>query len=224
MNLIDTTNLEEYRKAGGDSQSSENQQILSKLVENHVGHCVSCLVSDLVKLVGRASHDDLADTAFDQEELWDLCRRKGDPEEAAGQENWYKFSDLEDDTRAEVLRALTKQNEDETDVMEPEFVQCPHGLKKLTDLDTSDADDWQELCDEQRIEVEDDEVYEHWIVDSWYAKKLAEHGETTGDICGLNIYGRCTTGQSMCLDYVTQKIGAEMQILVGQKYDWSKTT
>ena len=70
----------------------------------------------------------------------------------------------------------------------------------------------EELCRELQIDTDDfrDEVYEHWIVSGWLARKLKGRGEVTGDLCGLTIWGRCTTGQSICLDRVIQNIAIEL--------------
>ncbi len=52
------------------------------------------------------------------------------------------------------------------------------------------------------------EVFEHWIVSSWLAQKLIEHGETiVEDFYGINfIWCRCTTGQAIYCDGVVQQI------------------
>ena len=109
--------------------------------------------------------------------------------------------------------------------------------EKPDDMDTQDLDDWldadserdekfrelvferlyknsdmEELCRELQIDTDDfrDEVYEHWIVSGWLARKLKGRGEVTGDLCGLTIWGRCTTGQSICLDRVIQNLAIEL--------------
>lgn len=50
------------------------------------------------------------------------------------------------------------------------------------------------------------EVFEHWIVDRWLAEELAERGETVGELFGLRIWGRATTGQFIAMDEVIQAI------------------
>lgn len=88
--------------------------------------------------------------------------------------------------------------------------------------ETCGAGDWQELADERRIEPYEWEIYEHWIVTPWFSRKLAEHGETVGELFDFHIWGRATTGQSICMDGIIRKIASEMEILPGQKNDWSK--
>lgn len=89
----------------------------------------------------------------------------------------------------------------------------------------SDAENWQELCAEQDIDVDDyaPEIFEHLIVTDWLADKLENHGEKVlKDFFGMTIWCRPTTGQAILLDHVISEICAEEEILEGQKYDWSK--
>ena len=52
------------------------------------------------------------------------------------------------------------------------------------------------------------EIYEHWFVSTWLANKLKAYGEAIIDHDALDmpVWGRCTTGQSIALDYVIQEI------------------
>lgn len=89
--------------------------------------------------------------------------------------------------------------------------------------DDDQLTDWREAAEALRIDdPQRHEAYEHWIVTGWFAKQLKSHGEMTGELLGLTIWGRCTTGQSISMDSVIGAIAAEMQILVGQANDWSK--
>ena len=65
-----------------------------------------------------------------------------------------------------------------------------------------------------------DEALEHWAVTKWFAEQLAEHGETTGELFDLQIWGRTCSGQSISLDCVIAEIAAEMEILDGQRNSW----
>ena len=72
--------------------------------------------------------------------------------------------------------------------------------------------DMQELFREFQVDTDDfrDDVYEHWIVSGWLARKLKGKGETVGELCGMAIWGRCTTGQAICLDRVIQNLAIEL--------------
>ena len=79
-----------------------------------------------------------------------------------------------------------------------------------------DYDEVLSLCVNGR-----DEALEHWIVSDWFAEKLADHGEITGELLGLTIWGRTCSGQTIAADGVVREIAEEMEILPGQKYAWS---
>ncbi len=54
------------------------------------------------------------------------------------------------------------------------------------------------------------EIFEHWAVTDWFADKLEAAGEKVDrDFAGLNIWGRTTTGQSMTMDGVVQRVYAQ---------------
>ena len=85
------------------------------------------------------------------------------------------------------------------------------------------ADSWEDLCNEQNIDAYEyaPEIYEHWIVSDWLARKLEEHGERVlRDFFGMTIWGRPTSGQAIFLDYIISEIAAEMGILEGQENEW----
>ena len=89
--------------------------------------------------------------------------------------------------------------------------------------EASFMDTWSDLCDEQNLDITYPDVFEHWIVSDYLADKLEEYGEKVlRAFFGMTIWCRTTTGQAILLDGVISKICAEMEILEGQKYDWSK--
>jgi hypothetical protein len=73
--------------------------------------------------------------------------------------------------------------------------------QQIEDQDPSDSSDYcpePELCNR--------EPYEFWIVSDYFAHKLKENNELLTNHWGFWIWGRETTGQSILLDYVFQKI------------------
>ena len=97
-----------------------------------------------------------------------------------------------------------------------EIIVKPAGVEQ-------EFDTWQEAAEALGIDdPQTNEAYEHWVVSDWFAARLKERGEMTGELFGLTIWGRCTTGQGIAMDSVIGSIAAEMQILEGQKNDWSK--
>jgi hypothetical protein len=93
--------------------------------------------------------------------------------------------------------------------------------RDTNDGQTWACESWQELCEEFGIEPHDMEIYEHWIVSKWFAEKLAEKGHPTGELFDLTIWGRPTTGQAIYMDHVIGEIAKDMEILKGQKNEWT---
>lgn len=62
----------------------------------------------------------------------------------------------------------------------------------------------RENCADEAVEV-----YEWWAVSSWLGGKLADAGEFVLDAEGLEVWGRCCTGQAIKLDGILQQIAAE---------------
>ena len=74
-----------------------------------------------------------------------------------------------------------------------------------------DACGWEDLCRKQGIEPCPREVYEHWAVSQWLGEKLAAHGERVDfDFAGLVVWARTTTGQSIEMDGVIQRMAGEL--------------
>ena len=71
-------------------------------------------------------------------------------------------------------------------------------------------------------ESEPQEILEWWIVTEWLAKKLLAHNEPILEWGNNWYWGRTCSGQAILLDGVISEIAEEMEILEGQKYDWSK--
>lgn len=56
------------------------------------------------------------------------------------------------------------------------------------------------------------EPYEFWIVSDFFAKKLRQNDQLLTNHWGFWIWGRETTGQSILIDYVFQKIWNDYKI------------
>jgi hypothetical protein len=76
--------------------------------------------------------------------------------------------------------------------------------------ETSAGAPWRACCEQNEIEPHDREVYEHWIVSDWLARRLEEEGEKVDtDFAGLTVWARTCTGQSIALDDVIQRIAVK---------------
>ena len=65
---------------------------------------------------------------------------------------------------------------------------------------------FQEDVDPLVEEPELREPLEYWIVSDYFARMLKKHNALVTDHWGFNIWGRETSGQSIILDYIFQKI------------------
>jgi hypothetical protein len=91
--------------------------------------------------------------------------------------------------------------------------------------EVSEVETWKELCEEQNIDAYEyaPDIYEHWIVTDFLADKLEDRGEKVlRDFFGMTVWCRPTTGQAILLDHVISEICEDMEILEGQKNDWSR--
>jgi hypothetical protein len=73
------------------------------------------------------------------------------------------------------------------------------------------AGSWQDFCHDNDLEPQRHEIYEHWIVSDWLARRLEERGEVIErDFYGLTLWGRACTGQAILLDGVMCAIYDEL--------------
>lgn len=135
------------------------------------------------------------------------------------------FPDYADDL-ADAWRGLPDYDEAATEAGWESFTD-EHGAACWRD--TEDGQTWagsaEDVCREFDIDANDHEpeVFEHWIVSDFLADRLEANGQRVlRDFFGFTIWGRTTSGQAILLDHVIQQIAAEMQILVGQRNDWSE--
>jgi hypothetical protein len=81
-----------------------------------------------------------------------------------------------------------------------------------------------EACNNQEEEPEQEaqEIYEWWFVTAWLYEQLKAHGEPVINCKYGCLWGRGATGQAILLDAVMGQITEELEILEGQRSDWSK--
>ena len=215
---------------------TKRQELASRLVDREVFYCVSSLVStmsalaqsapsdvlrgeclswedDILPLLERVDYDEAVEQYVEDADLSDL-------ETLIDEDGcWEDF--LEEKVFSEIGRPGKVADEDE-----PEEDWEDQDLEDWLDDDTSrwetlrekvlefltENSDFEELCGKHDIDTDDhrSEVYEHWIVSGWLARKLKEQGEITGDLCGLTIWGRCCTGQAICLDRNIQNLAIDL--------------
>ena len=197
---------------------------LRDFVSREIVYCASRLIGDLTSLVAEAPRSAMENVSVDYDDLMALSQR-ADYETPV---DWYiqnrmdrdevvqalEDLDITDDRDPEVINAAEAEAKRQSENYDPKFDDLPlwpgvpgdELCAKLIEALGEYDDRYKEFAEDHRIDPEYDEAYEHWIVTDWLAARLAEKGEITGEVCGLTIWGRCTTGQSISMDWVIQSI------------------
>lgn len=91
-------------------------------------------------------------------------------------------------------------------------------------LNSLNEDELRKVCEELNYDCEEEpqEIFEWWIVSKFLYEKLKCKGEPVLEWGNNYYWGRTCTGQAILLDEVISEIAEEMEILQGQKWDWSK--
>ena len=213
MQLIETTNYAEYREAGGDPRSSDNQRILDDLVHRDVHLSCGMLIDFFLKNPAAARSAEI-----DEDELFGICSKTDYRE---GAEEWIRDAAAQDLFDAALI---TSQDGFEDGADEPDDFGLA-ALRQIADrnLTAMQERDISEICDDQHIDPDPVEALEHWVVDRWFASRLQDEGEMVSNECtpdGWWVWGRRTSGQAISMDHVVIAIAAKMQILQGQKFSW----
>ncbi|WP_299315988.1 hypothetical protein [uncultured Halomonas sp.] len=198
------------------------------LVRREVLYCVSYMISEMFKL-----HDHL--DSEDQEALIDLQTASRDFEEPAQDAGWEETTDptwmffqngnelrvFKEGTEDEAWEQLSREIETVEDHADDESCQeyCEYEGWELLDSptffnleagETSEADDWEDLCSEQGIDPHESEAFEHWLVSNWLAHKLTERGYTVRTFMDMTVWARGCTGQAIYCDWVMEDIARSL--------------
>jgi len=209
------------------------QELANKLVQNHVICCVSSLIAGLLKVSSELDSKLFADAFdIDTDELTTLFQRP-DYETAAcefifeadaadleaiadANGDWQdivdaivpKVEEVEDDD-GETYYTYGNVSDRFDDEDEAKEAAIDVSIEALRTAVWEITTDYEEVCSNHNLDYEYIDVYEHWIVSPWLARKLAEKGEVVGEVCGLTVWGRCTSGQAISIDGVIEEIAKE---------------
>lgn len=179
-----------------------------QLVRQNVHYCVSTLISNIAQPKGgidvcKALSIDYEDDLLPLLEITDY-------EEAAERHiNEMDRDDLRTYLNDQGVEFKDDEHEFEIDVDTIEHVD-KNELHRLA-LEAMREQGAQEFCNEFNVEPDRNEVYEHWIVDDWFADKLEAKGHPIArDFLGMTIWGRPTTGQSIAMDEVILEIANDL--------------
>jgi hypothetical protein len=103
----------------------------------------------------------------------------------------------------------TELYDDDADAHDAAFEKVEVAVRQAV-FESISVSDYGQACCDNNLDPEQLEVYEHWIVSGWLKRKLEERGQVVGEFADFDIWGRCTTGQSIALDRVIQDIACEL--------------
>ena len=211
----------------GMNFENKRQELARRLVDREVYYCVSSLVSTLSALAQNCDSRVMRDECLDWEADILPLLESINYEEAV--RAWVMDSS---GTDVESLESAVEIDNDWDGFLEEKVwpvLGCPNALLALQEWLDADSErnekfrelvfeqlestsNMEELCREFQVDTDDfrDQTYEQWIVSDWLARKLKNKGETVGELCGLTVWGRGTTGQSICLDRVIQNLAIEL--------------
>lgn len=97
--------------------------------------------------------------------------------------------------------------DDEDEAIEAARMSVIDTIREKVSAAITYDDEYREIADMCGLDPDQHEVYEHWIVDSYFAdRELAPRGELIFNFANFTIWGRCTTGQAILLDGVIRDI------------------
>ena len=213
------------------------QELASKLADNNIICCVSTLVEGLLKVSGELDYKLFADAFdIDIDDLQSLCQKPdfetaardfifndadaADLESIADDNGCWEdilseyvpevkeaAEEAEDDSTTYYLyTGCTNPFDDEDEAREAAIESVMPAIREAVWKITTD---YEAICSNHGLDYEYTEALEYWVVSSWLAEKLAEKGESIAEVCGLTVWGRCTSGQAISLDGVISKIALE---------------
>ena len=187
--------IEQAKSKGNEGQ---NQTIKGKFIAQHV----FANVNQMTEYILKKGFED-ADAPFN---LDDVINFYSYPEFIGKRANFEGGSYEERKSEIERLEDLKNEVEEDENLTDAQ----------IEEIQTEIESDIEDL---ENLESEAQEVYEWYLVSGYLADKLQEKGNPI--IESENIWGRCTTGQAILLDYVITEICAEMEILEGQANSWA---
>lgn len=193
--------------------SAEQQRAVGSFVHKHVHGRLSMLVDALAKGYGMqgGALQDYMETCFE------LCTPTVDDDD---RENALKAASIAWQPRADTDGKIDGYywiEQSDLDQHKTDLAEYQEALNRADNAEleapeeptwNGPFDDLEELCDNVQgmfslFEVEaTGEIFEHWVVDEYLYRELRDQGCTVGELDGLYVWGRTTTGQAISMDGV----------------------
>lgn len=166
--------------------NSEFQRACGEFVARHVQQCASSFIYDLAQ-----SDEAQSALGVDYEDLLAILRREPDAD------------DYRDQNEGSIVMSKAFDPSDGK-----EAFTFSHDGEPSGDFFDDELDAWREAYDISGQDTPDGaECFEHWLISRDLSYWLEKRGEAVSrDIAGFCVWGRCTSGQSISIDYVIASI------------------
>lgn len=208
------------KEALRNGNSSVNQRIKSEFINKHVYSNANSMVE---YILSKGYEEDGSNVPFS----WDDVTNQYYYEYQGHYITLDNASEEGRDQAIEKANVLLSKQNDKLDILNSKLEELDtdkdnnetNTLKEnIADIESKISAMEDEIYDVENIEGQQTDVFEWYTVSNFLSKKLQEHNEPI--IEDENIWGRCTTGQAILLDYVITKICADMEVLEGQANSW----
>jgi hypothetical protein len=230
MKMVD--NMLEFFGGFKSMKNEIDQQICGKFVDKHI----YCSVNWMTEYILSKDDRDAPFTWDDISNFWtfpEYCGKKRNFDGGSVQDKLDRLDELNEeleelDNQISDMENEIEEYKDQLDDDEAEGIvlrskeiranindlECE--LEELLELRSDIEDDITEI---EYMDSEPAEIFEWWIVSSFLVDKLKRMGHPVLE--QENIWGRCTSGQAIYMDYAIRQIAENMEILCGQRYQWT---
>lgn len=207
-----------------DTWSSENQNILSKLVGREIYCCMTSEMEYMLKMTDERYDEDNPVTGFAYDEMCrPVCSECGSMYDIKScrvdelDKNQFKREPYIIEETGEEIEGYVCPVCGEVHEDIEEAVECCGGHTTVYVCENCGT----VFSDIDELNYGAPDVFEWWAVSCWFGEKLKDKGEIVIESYGKSYWGRTCTGQSICLDSVIADIASDMGILQGMEHDWS---
>jgi len=190
-----------------EGNSSDNQRIKGQFIETHVNVNVGQMVEFIL------SSQDYYLKPFDFDDIKNMYILKEWSDTLQGETITFNGGSQED--KCNFLEEFERLEGATEDLFNEKGISEETHDRNMSIIDAS-RDDFLESTEDEEAQ----DVMEWWSCSSYLIGKLSEMNEPV--ITEENIWGRCTSGQAILLDYCITKVCADMGILHGQENSWAK--
>jgi len=190
-----------------EGNSSDNQRIKGQFIETHVNVNVGQMVEFIL------SSQDYCHKPFDFDDIKNMYILKEWSDTLQGETITFNGGSQED--KCNFLEEFERLEGATEDLFNEKGISEETHDRNMSIIDAS-RDDFLESTEDEEAQ----DVMEWWSCSSYLIGKLSEMNEPV--ITEENIWGRCTSGQAILLDYCITKVCADMGILHGQENSWAK--